>query len=855
MKQKKCIVLSLIMLAIISVVALIAIFARKNFITQSQSKILSAEHLRSMSYEKLTAKDEKTQSKNVEFSAFFTKDLDGDGNAEKVKGTCNDINSSALIHFRLSVLSKGYLEDAKIKINGENFRLDTAIVADNVISKNYIENDTKEIKLVSMVPNGTQKLIEAKVKPRIENINDYSNNMNTVTFTGTYVYEDNNGEEIRVSIDKTINLTVDWYGTLSSEIITKDVLNYSSENIVNSQTGNIDLSFEIETRENTEDNKLLLHSNVVKVKLPEVKGMAPVLATVNDNNVISTYNKDTQELTITREAIVDEEGNITTSLSSNNVYKIIVSYPNEIYNDAEKETIIITVPVESYYTGFNNPNEEFNNEIANNIAKSNVAEKSFAITYEKPIGQVYEFDVKIGEYVAYPYKRYVVSKKETIREYNNIESEVKDTYDVSWIFIRGNEGVVKKAEMNYTKADELNNNKSLEDCTTNIGIYIQGAKAMLGENGYIKVYDADKTGDEALIATFTAENWEKYTKENPYYYEKSIKNIKVETSESAQNTTLIIHNIKEIDNEVLASKQSKEEFDKLNLIYTNLEGKVYIGNLEDFDLENRTEAAYYEDEQSRAIIQIENKKISTQETTENKITISTLATNYNESKWQNAEFIVEMPEGITLMELNSVTTDNENVKIKGYNIFESDGKYFIKIITENSVPDIYNIVINCNITPNSTIATTTTEVNLYAYNQYYENYRTSIQDIYDANNNSNIEELVGKASCELQFIAPTGLITYQTATNYDDEQDGERTVAPQIAEINKKQNSAQINVDVINNYSSTISGAKILGKIPFEGNTYVITDGNLGSQFTTNLISKVVLNEAKSFSDDFRKKN
>ena len=529
MKQKKCIVLSLIMLAIISVVALIAIFARKNFITQSQSKILSAEHLRSMSYEKLTAKDEKTQSNNVEFSAFFTKDLDGDGNAEKVKGTCNDINSSALIHFRLSVLSKGYLEDAKIKINGEKFRLDTAIVADNVISKNYIENDTKEIKLVSMVPNGTQKLIEAKVKPRIENINDYSNNMNTVTFTGTYVYEDNNGEEIRVSIDKTINLTVDWYGTLSSEIITKDVLNYSSENIVNSQTGNIDLSFEIETRENTEDNQLLLHSNVVKVKLPEVKGMAPVLATVNDNNVISTYNKDTQELTITREAIVDEEGNITTSLSSNNVYKIIVSYPSEIYNDAEKETIIITVPVESYYTGFNNPNEEFNNEIANNIAKSNVAEKSFAITYEKPIGQVYEFDVKIGEYVAYPYKRYVVSKKETIREYNNIESEVKDTYDVSWIFIRGNEGIVKKAEMNYTKSDELNNNKSLEDCTTNIGIYIQGAKAMLGENGYIKVYDADKTGDEALIATFTAENWEKYTKENPYYYEKSIKNIKVET--------------------------------------------------------------------------------------------------------------------------------------------------------------------------------------------------------------------------------------------------------------------------------------------------------------------------------------
>lgn len=61
---------------------------------------------------------------------------------------------------------KGYLKDGKININGQNFRLDTAIVADDVISKNYIDSDTKEINFVPKVENGTQKLIEAKVKSK-----------------------------------------------------------------------------------------------------------------------------------------------------------------------------------------------------------------------------------------------------------------------------------------------------------------------------------------------------------------------------------------------------------------------------------------------------------------------------------------------------------------------------------------------------------------------------------------------------------------------------------------------------------------------------------------------------------------
>lgn len=155
MKQKKKVITLIIFL--IAVVAIGVFFI--NLGIKKDGKILNAQTLKSMTYNEVT--DEKVNSTDgnvcdfVEFSTFFTQDLNNDGNAEKVDGACREVSDSAQLYFRLSVLSKGYLKDGKININGQNFRLDTAIVADDVISKNYIDSDTKEINFVPKVENGT----------------------------------------------------------------------------------------------------------------------------------------------------------------------------------------------------------------------------------------------------------------------------------------------------------------------------------------------------------------------------------------------------------------------------------------------------------------------------------------------------------------------------------------------------------------------------------------------------------------------------------------------------------------------------------------------------------------------------
>ena len=151
MKQRKNIITLTILLIGIFFISAILI----NIGLKKDSKILNAQTLKSMTYNEVT--DEKVNSTDgnvcdfVEFSTFFTQDLNNDGNAEKVDGACREVSDSAQLYFRL----------------------DTAIVADDVISKNYIDSDTKEINFVPKVENGTQKLIEAKVKSKIKNINDY----------------------------------------------------------------------------------------------------------------------------------------------------------------------------------------------------------------------------------------------------------------------------------------------------------------------------------------------------------------------------------------------------------------------------------------------------------------------------------------------------------------------------------------------------------------------------------------------------------------------------------------------------------------------------------------------------------
>ena len=92
-------------------------------------------------------------------------------------------------------------------------------------------------------------------------------------------------------------------------------------------------------------------------------------------------------------------------------------------------------------------------------------------------------------------------------------------------------------------SDGTVNETELYDFVKNVGLYLYVPGLMLGENGYVDVFN-DETNE--LIHRFTSEDWDLYTKENPYMYETPIAHVRIETGAAANNSYFAINHIKEM---------------------------------------------------------------------------------------------------------------------------------------------------------------------------------------------------------------------------------------------------------------------------------------------------------------------
>ena len=814
--KKKRQILKVIAIIIMIIIGISIIFNKKETI-----KTIDPELARMMTYQQFVEDDFKTNNDYVRFGAFFLRDLDGDGYAEKIAGTSKEIGKTDTLYMNLNVNTEGYIKDGIIKISGENFKLQTAIVKDSVVKNNAIGLDTTEIQLNDLYP-GTTKLLMGTINSKIGSVADYST-INQITFAATYV--DPNGEESLV--EKTIDLTVDWYGDVNSQITTNTETIYANESI-NEEEGTIDLRFKVTTKETKE--QLILTENNVRLIVPQLNGYKATNVELEGSNGTTTFNEETGDFEITR---------IGSDLPSTNTYTITVTYPIEAYTTLSEETISVLIPVETYHIGSNNPNEEFENPKI-----SETAAKTITIVIEKQKEEqstTPKFSTIIGKYVSTPNARYVISKKLPLKRYLGEVIEQNTEYTVQWKAETGTDAL-KGLKLEQTSEDTIYDGSteiSMAELTKYTGIYIVSASAVVGEDGYINVIDAET---DEIIHTFTSSDWSIYTADNPYKYETPFKNIRIETSSTLSGTTLMVYNIKEIDDETLTKTYDEEEIQNLTQIKTYLTGTAVA---ETDTIQNINNIAYYEEESSKVSINLSKPEISTQDEEKNElITIETLTQEYNTAKWINGQFIVKFPPDIALVEVNGIKTSDETVKVLGYEIYREDGCYFIKMITSNETETSYQITIDCNLQADPRISTTLYAVELYASNENCETYQTgnSAEDIYDVNGNTDITEIVGYNKTDLNLIAPGSLTTSQIASEYDSF--GSTTLAPQIAEItpeaivDSKQQNPKIAVQIRNNYTGTISETVILGKIPFKGNTDGITGNDLGSTYTTIMKSE-----------------
>ena len=789
---------------------------------------------------------------NVKFSAFFLKDLDGDGYAEKLNGMCSKItNTSNELYMDFSVNTNGYLKDGKITITSPNFKYSTNLVNDEIIGKATI-GETNNILLNEKINAGSQKLIIGKVEATKSNsINKYSG-QSTVTLTGTYV--DDNGSEIAIRKDAT--LTVDWHG------ITTTVLNqykdyfgrvYSYRNqvrLINELNSGNNIRVNLDVAITDIANELLLKEQGVILTIPDINGIYPNKVTINGLEAVEEYDEETKQLTIKNEAVVGENGYLTKIVESSNKFLVSLYYDKEAVNINPNEALVIRVPISGYSDGFNNTNEEFENPYHSE------AVGSILITYaKKPDGEIWNIYPSIGEYTWDPninMERNIISKKLPLELYNGKYSFDEDIYDVSWTLAIGKCNLIDTIYLeepdekydSFIKDSQVN--VSMKDYTSIKEIKANYAFDLLGKDGWIKVYNAD-TGEE--LVKLSASNNFKHNFASP------VKSLKLEISKPVINGALEIVQSKIIDDEEVVKRIVKEEFDNFNYIKTSLkatlkgiDGAVFDNGTDTLSLE-KTAFADYEAPYSNFNFDISNKTLLSQNDNPFVMTVNTLEYLDIENKWKNGVFLIEFPEEIINVNVSDIKASIEDVRIRDYNVYTENDKWFLKIYTDNPEEKIYSLRIAGWLVTNPMLTMCSKNINLYAYNENCDIYRNNVADKYDVDDDKDLEDKVGFTSLPVTIVAPTGLLTTEYISDYDEN--GTIAIAPNVAEVETVNSikRAKINISLFNNYSGSISDVKIIGKIPFEGNKFLIADKDMGSEFSVTMTEGI--NIPDSYKENF----
>ena len=844
LKENRVSIISFVILFVLTFAVIIRLVSTENNKAEKSVKVNDPELARAMNYDRFEDGDEDIGgTNNVKFSAFFLRDVDGDGYADKIKGTCREVGTDDSLYMEIEVKDEGVLKNPKIEINGQNFYLAMSSPKDNEFKENYITSNAKIVEFndfnagtkkvfSGLVRSGDYTYSDLRMNAISNNINDMSRDDNKIVFSGTFVATD--GTEIE--INKEVNLSVDWYGTMKTEISAKNSAYYDLDSRIDTDNSKINLVATIQTDEIK--NQLVISKNYVEGTIPQLNGYDPLEVSCSDANLKFSYDDTERKFVITKEATVDADREVTLSVPRNNVYSLNIVYPLEAYISMGVDSVQIQVPVLSYYEGFNNPNAEFTNPYKSDVVKDNLV-----YSFSRVLATENTISATVGKYVASPTNNYIISKDNILNAYKTTTDVVEnDIYPVRWYMSRGtdeyDDGVVLAEQDdggNKISDNFIFNNLSEGDMTNfvnNIGIAFSGADAFLNADGWIKVYDDDT---DELLATFTKNNWSDYTEDSFYKYKLPVKHVRVETSKTNTSSAMYVYNIKEIDNEVLSNEYSEDQIISSRYIVSTVTAKIgtYANTVQG--------RAIYGVPYSIANLKISQNNFSTQ-TTEKNCEVNIEAQyqeNCNENEWKNGKFLLQLPKGILIANINKISTSNDNVKIKNYEYYENDGVKFIKITTQNDVPQKYNIILNLDITPDPRISTTYDLIELWASNEVYGEYYNAGRDIYDINGDLDTTDMVAYDNADIVLNAPETLLTNQIATDYD--KNGSLVVSPQIADVEAStdddvDHTVKIGMQIKNNYSNIVSDIDLMGVVPFEGNRNILNNEDLHSAFSTEML-------------------
>ena len=450
-----------------------------------------------------------------------------------------------------------------------------------------------------------------------------------------------------------------------------------------------------------------------------------------------------------------------------------------------------------------------------------------------------------------PYIAPYIEEHNKIREqaaYNRIHQEEDNDfiYELSIVSTKGTKGIRvidEKGILLLNNQNRFDQSIRTEEYIKYKGIYFDRYDNV-PDNFNLKIYDNDTN---ELIASFTKNDIEKYkTKEKAFIYPNKIKHIRIDS-----NNSINMKHIMNINNgELIKNVDMQKYYNEVN--YFGISPKFARIVSEGQEYKNFTEIV----NSNNAYIQKSrlsgrtDKPINTYQKQKNinhEINLESIARDINgwekvrKDGWKESTILIEYPEEIRKIEINKITTNNDNSKILGYDKYEDNGKQYLKIyIKSNKLVSGHHINVNTNITTNPLAKSQSTKANVYYYNAYpaeYLQYEVETKDKFDINNNGNTNDIVGISTIPLTIVSPDTLVVTQEITGYNTK--NQTTYAPGTGAIEGNgTGTATINIKLANYWTPSVSNIKLIGKIPFRNNITPLSKQELKSTFNTSITNE-----------------
>ena len=556
-----------ILTTIISLIALVGIGVATNMVVTNNNIQLNSKAHKAPSIEERRAINGTV---NVTFDAYFLNNSERTNEAllGPIVGPVVRTIPTKDIYMELSVVGDGYLKDGKILLQATNGKISTTLVTDNIINGTYV-GTPNEIKLKN-VQSGTTRIIKGVVNPWILGKDYFLRNDNKIIFKGTYVSADGQETPLEKEVRYTVESMYEYVKAYShndyrndreipKEYYSKDTKPRANFRIFN-RGEQINESFG-----RTHNNYVAITSNTLKdleykAIVPEFNGYKAetVQVIVNNKlkneNVTTTYNKDTRELIIKYKEIGYDQNTL-----------IEVVYPKESGDSKASEEVEITGTLR--VLADNNP--KYTNPLEDIVTST---EKRKIEYYERPELRYSPnyIDILKAPTADNPLDRY---------DGNSTLAKTEE-YSVVWRpyseKITTNEIELTENKRNYGDtlgAPEIN----IKDVVVNKGINFRIKPESLTENSTIKIYD-DETNE--LIREYNrTEILENNSKD--YKYNRPIKHVKIVLNNikiDDRSDNYFIH-YKEINDEELIKLTNKEAFEKLGYIKSGLTQKIGTTNV------------------------------------------------------------------------------------------------------------------------------------------------------------------------------------------------------------------------------------------------------------------------------------